>query len=79
MHRDFDQSSLLRVCSRITDQREILPGPGVGLSEDLLAIADGPGSIGSYSGPEVGFAEIAIDLLQARFVPTNNVQYRQAR
>ena len=25
------------------------------------------GLLGSYSGPEVGFGEIAIDLLQARF------------
>ena len=25
------------------------------------------GQTGSYSGPEVGFAEIAVDLLQARF------------
>jgi hypothetical protein len=29
------------------------------------------GQPGSYSGPEVGFAEIAIDLLQARLWPTS--------
>jgi hypothetical protein len=29
------------------------------------------GLTGSYSGPEVGFGEIAIDLLQARFWPIN--------
>jgi hypothetical protein len=48
------------------------------LSEDLLAIADGPGSIGSYSEPEVLFEEIAVDFLQACFWITSVCQLAAA-
>jgi hypothetical protein len=34
------------------------------------------GQTGSYSGSEVGFAEIAVDLLQARFWITNGMVRR---
>jgi hypothetical protein len=51
--------------------RAVVLSPILGAVEVPVGIVPGLWPCGCYSGPEVGFEEITIDLLQARFWPAS--------